>query len=88
MPRERRDVFAALTQRRHENRKHVQPVIQVFAKLAFAGALGEIAVGGGDDAHIHLHRPLATDGIDLAFLQRAQQLHLRGQRQFADLVEE
>ena len=30
----------------------------------------------------------AADRLDLALLQRAQQLDLRGQRQFADLVEE
>ena len=30
----------------------------------------------------------AADRLDLALLDRAQQLHLRGQRQFADLVEE
>ena len=31
---------------------------------------------------------LAADGIDLAVLQGAQQLHLGVERQFADLVEE
>ena len=31
---------------------------------------------------------LGADRIDLAFLQRAQQLHLRVERQFADFVEE
>ena len=31
---------------------------------------------------------LRADRIDLAFLDRAQELDLRGQRQFADLVEE
>ncbi len=30
----------------------------------------------------------AADRLDFAFLQRAQQLDLRGGRQFADLVEE
>ena len=30
----------------------------------------------------------AADRLDLALLQRAQQLDLRGRRQFADLVEE
>ena len=48
----------------------------------------KIAVGGGDDAHIHLDRALGADRIDFAFLQRAQQLDLHVEAQFADFVEE
>ena len=88
MPRQRRHIFAAVAQRRHENGKHVQAVIQVFAELAFARQFGKIAVGGGDDAHVHLDRTLGADRIDFAFLQRAQQLDLHVEAQFADFVEE
>ena len=37
--------------------------------------------------HIDAHRPLRADRVDLAFLQRAQQLDLQIERQFADFVE-
>ena len=71
-----------------QDRKHVEAVIKVFAETAFARQFRQVAVGGGDDAHVDLHRPLGADGIDFAFLQRAQQLDLHVEAQFADFVEE
>ena len=66
----------------------VQPVIEVFAEAALGHLLGQIAVGGRDDAHVDLDRALGADRIDLALLQRAQQLDLHVERQLADLVQE
>ena len=74
--------------RRHHDGEHVQAVIKVFAEVAFARHHRQVAVGGGDDAHIDLDRALGADRIDFAFLQRAQQLDLHVQAQFADLVQE
>jgi hypothetical protein len=63
-------------------------VVEVAAEAA-AGDIGfEVAVGGGDDAHIHRHRARAAHRADLAFLQGTQQLDLEGRRGVADLVEE
>ena len=45
-------------------------------------------MGGGDDADVDAHGPLAADAHDLAVLHDAQQAHLRGERELADLVEE
>ncbi len=87
MPQQMRDVLRPRAQRRHGQRQHVQPVEQVFAELAGFRALQQIAIGRRDDAHVDLHRLAAADRLDLALLQRAQQLHLRRQRQLADLVE-
>ena len=56
--------------------------------MPFARQLVQVAIGGRDDAHIDLHRPLGADRIDFAFLQRAQQLDLHVEPQLADLVEE
>ena len=47
----------------------------------------EILVGGRDDAHIDLDRSACADRVDLALLQRAQELDLGLERQFADFVE-
>ena len=66
----------------------VEPVEQVLAELARLDQLGQVAVGGGDDAHVHLDRVGRADPLDLALLQHAQQLHLGGERDVADLVEE
>ena len=50
-------------------------------------AWSEIAVGGRDDAHVDLDRPRASEPLELAGFQHAQQLRLQVQRQLADLVE-
>jgi hypothetical protein len=65
-----------------------QPVIQVFAEAAGAHVVLQVAVGRGDDAHVHRHRPVAAERPELALLQHAQQLDLEGRAGFADFVEE
>ena len=45
-------------------------------------------MGRGDDADVDAHGPLAADADDLAVLHDAQQAHLRGGRELADLVQE
>ena len=42
----------------------------------------------GDDADVHLDRVAAADALELALLQDAQEFHLHGERDVADLVEE
>ena len=48
----------------------------------------EVAVGGGDHAHVHLDRVRVADALELALLQHAQQLHLQRRAHRADFVEE
>jgi len=48
---------------------------------------GQIAIGGGDHAHIHRHLLLRTDRAHLALFQHAQQLGLQRQRQFRNFIE-
>ena len=53
-----------------------------------ATAALQIAVGGGDDAHVDLERTRPADAFEPLVLERAQDLGLQRQRQLADLVEE
>src|SRR6202044_954669 len=76
IPRQFRDVLAPLPKCRHKDREDVQPVIEIFAKQTRMRALREIAIGRRNDADVDLYRTLRADGIDLSFLQRAQQLDL------------
>src|SRR3546814_13519276 len=46
------------------------------------------SVGGCDDADVGSERGVAAQARELPFLEHAQQLHLQGERQVADLVEE
>ena len=85
---QQRDVFPALAQRRHADRNDVQPVIKILAKNVFGNRLVEVAVGGGDHAHIDRDFTGAAHRPHGAFLQHTQQLDLHSQRHFTDLVEE
>ena len=67
-----RDVFAPPPQRRHLDMHHVQPVVQVFAKLSADHQLMQIAMRRRDDADIDLHRVLATQRANLILLQNTQ----------------
>ena len=83
-----RDVGGAFAQRRDRDRKGVEPIEEVGAELAGLHRLLQVDVGGGDDAHVDLRHLLGAEPLDLAGLQRAQQLDLHGQRQVAGFVEE
>jgi hypothetical protein len=86
--RERGDVLAALAQRRQHEARHVQAVVEVLAERLVLDHLLELAVGGRDDAHVHLHRVVVAQAADLALLDGAQQLGLERRRGLGDLVEE
>ena len=79
---------AALAQRRHGDRQHVEAVIQVFAEAALADQRLQVLVRGGDDAHVHLHRVAGADALERHLLEHAQQLDLHLRRHVADLVQE
>ena len=85
---EKEHIFAAFAQRRHEHRHDVQAEVQILPEFLLLDALIEVAVGGGDDAHVHLDGARAADAFEFAFLQHAQQfgLHLRGN--LADFIEQ
>ena len=88
VPDEQRDVFTPVAERRHRDRKDVEPVEQVAAEPALPGFLEQIAIGRGDDADVDVDRPRTAEALDLAVLQHAQELRLELERQLADLVEE
>ncbi len=67
---------------------HVEAVKEVLAELAAGHPLLQVLVGGGDDAHVHPHRRVPADPIELAVCQHAQQPGLRLRGHVADLVEE
>ena len=85
---QQRDVVAPVAQGRHADREDVEAEIEVLAERAVAHRVAQVDVGGGDDAHVDLAHPRVADALDLALLQRAQELALGGEAQRADLVEE
>src|SRR5436189_714633 len=66
----------------------VEPVVEILAEAAGGDLLDQAAVGRGDDPDVDSERVAAADALDLAGLDRAQQLDLGVERQLADLIEE
>jgi hypothetical protein len=73
---QKRDVLAAIAQRRHLEHDDAEPVEEVFSKTALGDVLFKVAVGGGKHAHVDRRRPRAADAANLAFLQDPEQLDL------------
>ena len=88
MPRQQRDVFAALAQGRQRDRDDVEPVVQVLAEPAVFHELLEVGVARGDDACVELDGARFADALELALLQRAQQFRLQRERHQGDFVDE
>ena len=84
-----RDVLAAVAERRDDEVDDVEPIEEVFAELPLPDALAEVAVGGGNDAHVQTHRGVVgADLLQLAGFEEPQQHALHAQGHLADLVEE
>ena len=82
-----RDVVDAIAQGRHRQRHHVEAVEEIFPKAARLHLGFEVAVGGGDDAHIHRQLALGADRPDGFLFQSPQQGRLHGERHLAYLVQ-
>ncbi|MNT43856.1 hypothetical protein D3C72_1803490 [compost metagenome] len=59
------NIITALTQRRQMNADNVQAVEQVLTEFAFLHTLLQVLVCRGDNAHVHFHRRVSTDAIEL-----------------------
>ena len=81
------NVAGALAERRREDGEDLEPVVEIAAELLLGDHLGEIAVGGGDEADIDGDGPVAAETLDLFLLQGAQELGLQVERNLADFVE-
>ncbi len=88
MSRKQRNIFAAFAQRRQPQPDHVQPVIQVLTKQAFADPCFQILIGRGDDADTRANRLMAADPVESPIRQHAQQARLQLGRHVADLIQE
>ena len=81
-------VLLARAQRRHADRVDRQAVVEVLAEAPGLHLGQQVAVGGGDQAHVGVARAPLAHPLVGPLLQHAQQLALQLQRQLAHLVEE
>jgi hypothetical protein len=84
---QQRDVFAAFPQRRDSDRKHIQPVVEVFAKAPGANHLREVAMGGGDQSDIDMKGSIAPQPFEFVLLNGAQKLGLQLKADVSDFVQ-
>ncbi len=82
-----RDIFAALAQRREGDWKDLQAIVQVAAELAGDDHLGEIAIGGGDEANVDGNCSGSADAFEFFFLQRSQNFGLEFRRKVPYFIE-
>ena len=66
--RKRRDVFRALAERGNGDRKDVQPVVKVFAKMATRNSLLQVLVRCRDRAHVHFASLRFSNALERSFL--------------------
>src|SRR5256885_349661 len=82
---EHADVLAALAQRRHGDRDDVEPIEEVLAEAPVPHHLGQVLIGGGDDANVHAHRAGAPEPLELTFLEDSQNLRLGHRREIGEI---
>jgi len=68
--------------------RDVQSVEEVFPKGACADQRDQIAMGGGDDAHVGVSRVRAAQGFVGPFLEHAQEADLHRRADIADFIQE
>ena len=82
------NVLAPLRQRRHPDRHHRQPVIEILAEAALGDLLFEVARGRGDDADVDIDLGGAAGALEGLVDQHAQNLVLGLARHVGDFVDE
>jgi hypothetical protein len=84
---DRQDVRPPVAERRNAKLDDAKTVVKVIPEPAAVDLLGEVAIRRGDDPDIDFPRAALTDAADFVFLQNAEQLHLHGLSELADLIE-
>src|SRR4051794_25258687 len=76
-----------LVERRGRDRVRTETVVEVFAESFVADLSLQIAIRGGDELSLELPRRRVANALKRSRLNDAQQFHLHGRIDFADLVE-
>src|SRR6266850_5212111 len=88
MPGQLRNVIHAVSERHYMNRKDVQPVIEIFAKMARRCFLLQVAIGRRDGPHVRHACAVLPDALVAFLLEDPKKFALHLQRNFTDFVQE
>src|SRR5260370_3225342 len=83
-----RNIFPSFPQRRHLDRKNVEPIKEVTPKGARTDGRLQVTVGGGNHANIRPDGSSSTDTFEFMFLQNTQESDLGLDWKLADFIEE
>src|SRR5438067_737317 len=75
-------------ERRDAERDDLEAVEEIVAEPPLTHRDAEIAVRGGEDTHVGVHRLRGAERVVLLRLEKLEKLRLRGERHGAHLVEE
>ena len=85
--REWRNVFSSISQRRNNDRKHVQPVVEILPEPAGGDLLTQIPIGCRNQPKIGPDRLQATDALEFLGLKDPQKTGLNVHGHVADLIQ-
>ena len=85
--REWRDVFYSIPQRRNNDRKHIQPVVEILPEPAAGDLLTQIPIGCRNQAKVGPDRFQAADALELLGLKDSQKTGLNVHGHVADLIQ-
>ncbi len=80
------DVFGAFAQGREDNGNDVEAIEEILSECAFAHEGFQVAVGGGDDAHVGLSGAGLPHRLKFAFLEDTEEFDLERGGDFTDFV--
>jgi hypothetical protein len=86
--REECDVLLAAPEGWHLDGEDGEAVVEVLPEAAGLDITSEIAIGGGNHAHVNLARPDVPHPLEAPILQHTQELPLEPEGDLAHLVEE
>ena len=81
------NIFAALAQRRNQDRKDVKTIKKITTELFLIHSFRQIHVCGSDQADIHTRRSRTAKALEFLLLENPQELGLQLRRDIANLVE-
>ena len=84
----RQNVLTTIAQRWNPDVNHVEPIVKILPEHAVFHLLGQVAIGGRDDAGVDLDVLQTTEAAETLVFEHPQQLGLQGHGEFADFVEE
>ena len=81
-------ILQPLAKRRDLKLHDPETVKQIPSELPFGHLLGQVPIGGGNDARVDATLAVFADPADLVLLEDAKQLHLHRERDVAHLIKQ